>query len=48
MLGAYEQAFFGTAMDDDGASSDEDSEEPKDGEVILKIPREMKERIRAP
>ena len=35
-------------MDDDGASSDEDSEEPKDGEVIIKIPREMKERIRAP
>jgi hypothetical protein len=35
-------------MDDDGASSDEDSEEPEDGEVIIKIPREMKERIRAP
>ena len=46
--GAYEQAFFGSVMEDDFASSDEEDEPPEDGEVVISIPRETKIRIRAP
>uniref|UniRef100_A0A2N9H633 CCHC-type domain-containing protein n=1 Tax=Fagus sylvatica TaxID=28930 RepID=A0A2N9H633_FAGSY len=45
--GAYEQAFFGTAMDDDGDITDEEDVEPVEGEVVVSIPKEMKARIRA-
>ena len=45
---AYEQAFFGSAMDDDVVSSDEEEVIPEDGEVVINIPRETKLRIRAP
>ncbi|GMY19046.1 hypothetical protein FCV25MIE_14285 [Fagus crenata] len=45
--GAYEQAFFGSAMDDDVVSSDEESDAPEDGEAVIHIPRETKLRIRA-
>uniref|UniRef100_A0A2N9GX50 CCHC-type domain-containing protein n=1 Tax=Fagus sylvatica TaxID=28930 RepID=A0A2N9GX50_FAGSY len=46
--GAYEQAFFGSAMEDDLVSSDEEDDPPEDGEVVISIPRETKLRIRAP
>jgi hypothetical protein len=45
--GAYEQAFFGSAMDDDVVSSDEEIDAPEDGEVVIHIPQETKCRIRA-
>ena len=44
---ADEQAFFGTAMDDDGDIIDEEDVEPVEGEVVVSIPKEMKARIRA-
>jgi hypothetical protein len=46
--GAYEQAFVGSAMDNDVVSSDEEEVIPEDGEVVINIPRETKIRIRAP
>uniref|UniRef100_A0A2N9HPR9 CCHC-type domain-containing protein n=1 Tax=Fagus sylvatica TaxID=28930 RepID=A0A2N9HPR9_FAGSY len=48
LSGAYEQAFFGSAMEDDLVSSDEEEDPPEDGEVVISIPRETKLRIRAP
>ena len=49
--GAYENAFFGNNMDEDGGvSSDEDEvdEPPEDGEVVIKFSRVLKQKIRAP
>ena len=46
--GAYEQAFFGAAMEADDVSSDEEDGDPELGEVIIRFPRELKRQIRAP
>uniref|UniRef100_A0A2N9IZP5 C2H2-type domain-containing protein n=1 Tax=Fagus sylvatica TaxID=28930 RepID=A0A2N9IZP5_FAGSY len=49
--GAYENAFFGNIMDDDGAVSsdeDEDSNSYDDGEVVIRFTRDLKQKIRAP
>jgi hypothetical protein len=49
--GAYEQAFFGNGMEDDGGISsddDDDIEPPEEGEVVVKFSRELKQRIREP
>uniref|UniRef100_A0A2N9EGI5 DUF4283 domain-containing protein n=1 Tax=Fagus sylvatica TaxID=28930 RepID=A0A2N9EGI5_FAGSY len=50
--GAYESAFFGNNMEEDGggicSDEDEDDEPPEDGEVVIKFPRELKQKIRAP
>ena len=49
--GAYEYAFFGNNMEDDGIISsdeEEDVEPPEEGEVVIKFTRELKHRIRAP
>ena len=48
LAGAYEQSFFGSAMEDDLACSDEEDDPPEDGEVVICLPRETKLRIRAP
>uniref|UniRef100_A0A2N9HM73 RNase H type-1 domain-containing protein n=1 Tax=Fagus sylvatica TaxID=28930 RepID=A0A2N9HM73_FAGSY len=40
--GAYEQAFFGSAMEDDLVSSDEEDDPPEDGEVVISIPQFLK------
>uniref|UniRef100_A0A2N9FT32 CCHC-type domain-containing protein n=1 Tax=Fagus sylvatica TaxID=28930 RepID=A0A2N9FT32_FAGSY len=48
---AYEQAFFGNGMEDDGGISsddDDDIEPPEEGEVVVKFSRELKQRIREP
>uniref|UniRef100_A0A2N9HIV3 CCHC-type domain-containing protein n=1 Tax=Fagus sylvatica TaxID=28930 RepID=A0A2N9HIV3_FAGSY len=48
---AYEQAFFGHGMEDDGGISlddDDDIEPPEEGEVVVKFSRELKQRIREP
>ena len=49
--GAYTKAFFGEDMEADAAddvSSDEEDEPAQVGEVIIKFPRDLKRRIRAP
>jgi hypothetical protein len=48
--GAYERAFFGSSMEDDGGvySDDEDGDPPEEGEVVIKFSKELKQRIRAP
>uniref|UniRef100_A0A2N9GQK4 DUF4283 domain-containing protein n=1 Tax=Fagus sylvatica TaxID=28930 RepID=A0A2N9GQK4_FAGSY len=48
--GAYERAFFGNSMEEDGAvySDDEDGDPPEEGEVVIKFSKELKQRIRAP
>ena len=49
--GAYTKAFFGEDMEADAAddvSSDEEDEPAQVGEVIIKFPRDLKLRIRAP
>ena len=48
LLEAYEQAFFGVAMEADDVSSDEEEDVPELGEVIIRFPRELKCRIKAP
>ena len=40
LAGAYEQSFFGSAMEDDLACSDEEDDPPEDGEVVICLPRE--------
>jgi hypothetical protein len=48
--GAYERAFFGNSMEEDGEvySDDEDGDPPEEGEVVIKFSKELKQRIRAP
>uniref|UniRef100_A0A2N9GVI8 Reverse transcriptase domain-containing protein n=1 Tax=Fagus sylvatica TaxID=28930 RepID=A0A2N9GVI8_FAGSY len=49
--GAYESAFFGSGMEEDGgdvSDEEEDDEPPEDGEVVIKFPCELKQKIRAP
>uniref|UniRef100_A0A2N9FPJ3 CCHC-type domain-containing protein n=1 Tax=Fagus sylvatica TaxID=28930 RepID=A0A2N9FPJ3_FAGSY len=48
--GAYERAFFGNSMEEDGevCSDDEDGDPPEEGEVVIKFSKELKQRIRAP
>jgi hypothetical protein len=49
--GAYENAFFGNNMEEDGGvSSDEDevAAPPEEGEVVIKFSRALKQKIRAP
>ena len=49
--GAYENAFFGNNMEEDGGvSSDEegDGDSPEDGEVVIRFTRDLKQKIRAP
>ena len=49
--GAYENAFFGNNMEDDGGVSfdeEEDGESPEDGEVVIRFTRDLKQQIRAP
>ena len=49
--GAYAKAFFGEDMDADVAdevNSNEEDEPAQVGEVVIKFPRELKRRIRAP
>jgi hypothetical protein len=49
--GAYESAFFGSSMEEDGgdiSDEEEEDEPPEDGEVVIKFPRELKQKIRAP
>lgn len=48
ILGAYAQALFGSAMDADDLSSDDEDDILVEGEVCIKISREIKHRIRAP
>jgi hypothetical protein len=48
---AYESAFFGSSMEEDGgdiSDEEEEDEPPEDGEVVIKFPRELKQKIRAP
>jgi hypothetical protein len=40
--GAYENAFFGSNMEEDGGDNsdeDDDDEHPEEGEVVIKFPR---------
>uniref|UniRef100_A0A2N9G3W3 CCHC-type domain-containing protein n=1 Tax=Fagus sylvatica TaxID=28930 RepID=A0A2N9G3W3_FAGSY len=48
--GAYESAFFGSSMEEDGGdiSYKEEDVPPEDGEVVIKFPRELKQKIKAP
>jgi hypothetical protein len=49
--GAYESAFFGSSMEEDGgdiSDEEEEDEPPEHGEVVIKFPRELKQKIRAP
>ena len=51
ILGAYESAFFGSNMEEDGgdvSEEEEDDEPPEDGEVVIKFPHELKQKSRAP
>ena len=51
ILAAYESAFFGSSMEEDGgdvSEEEEDDDPPEDGEVVIKFPCELKQKIRAP
>uniref|UniRef100_A0A2N9IKD9 CCHC-type domain-containing protein n=1 Tax=Fagus sylvatica TaxID=28930 RepID=A0A2N9IKD9_FAGSY len=46
--GAYENAFFGNNMEDDGGVSSDEEEDSEDGEVVIRFAHELKQKIRAP
>jgi hypothetical protein len=48
--GAYESVFFESNMEEDGgdvSDEEEDDEPPEDGEVVIRFPCELKQKIRA-